>query len=181
MSINIELLLILALLMQAITIYKIIHYKKTIDKKNMQLLQFHLESKFLHKGLVNSLKCSDSRKLCRNLMQQIKEYYNLEEIIIVDSVKMMGEDRNFTKGAVINFLRQDIEPMIRMLKSHELKKFNLDIGKQTYVLYISRLAIVDGSDGVIICIENAPSLLTPTEQKGLENSINLLKNRLLYD
>lgn len=177
---NFILISVVALLI--VLLYKISQYIKKIDNKNMQLMQFHLDSKFMHKGLIQSLRSSDSKKFCIALMQQIKDYYNLEEIIIVDSVKMMGKDKkSITKGAAINFLREDIEPMLRMLSSHELKKFNITSDKRNYILYISRLAIVEDSDGVVICVENVPSLLGKNEKRGLENCINLLKNRLLYD
>ncbi|MEA0971708.1 hypothetical protein Megvenef_01692 [Candidatus Megaera venefica] len=36
------------------------------------------------------------------------------------------------------------------------------------------------TERLIICIEQAPALLTKQEKNSLENSINLLKTRLLY-
>jgi len=39
----------------------------------------------------------------------------------------------------------------------------------------------DEGNGMIVCIEDAPSLLTTQEKTSLENCINLLKTRLLYE
>ena len=39
----------------------------------------------------------------------------------------------------------------------------------------------DAGDGVIICVENSPSLLNKNEAISLENCINLLKTRLVYE
>ena len=47
-------------------------------------------------------------------------------------------------------------------------------------MYIASITPRDEGDGLIICIEQAPALLTKQEKNSLENSINLLKTRLLY-
>ncbi len=174
---------VLVVSLQLKTLYQMIQYKKTIDKKNMQLMQLYLDSKFIYKGLVDSLKSVSSTDFCSFFIAQIKDYYNLEEIIIIDSVKMMGKERtSIKKGSVIEFAKSDVEKMLRSVKGHDLKNFDTTIGGTDYVLYISRLAVADDdNDGVIICVESAPSLLSNNEKIGLKNCISLLKNRLLYD
>lgn len=176
-------LAILIVSLQLRAFYKISQYKKKIDKKNKQLMQFYLDTKFISKGLVDSLVAPHSTNFCNSLIEQIKNYYNLEEIIIIDSVRMLAEKdpHTTTKNAVINFVKADIEPMLRMLSGHNIKKFNMKISDEEYVLYVSKLVATEENDGVIICVEMAPSLLNKNEKISLENSINLLKNRLLYE
>jgi hypothetical protein len=50
-----------------------------------------------------------------------------------------------------------------------------------YVLYLSRLMEKDEGDGLIVCVEKTPALLNKNEKISLENCINLLKTRLIYE
>lgn len=162
--------------------YKIMKYKKEVDEKNMQLMQFYLDSRFMNKALVDSLKFPHSINFCKDLIEKIKDYYHLEEIIIIDSVTNIIEiNKNINKDMNILFTKEDIAPILHELMGHEVKEFNMKIKEQEYVLHISKLSSIEKSDGVIICVELAPSLLNKNEKLGLENSINLLKNRLFYD
>ena len=61
-----------------------------VDEKNIQLMQLYLDSKFINKGLIDSLKSLSSTDFCALFIQHVKDYYNLSEIIVIDSVKMMG-------------------------------------------------------------------------------------------
>ena len=78
---NLEIaLVIFVILFQMAVFYKIIGYKKMIDQKNIQLIQLYLDTKFICKGLIDSLRISDPSVFCKGLMGEIKDYYNLEDI-----------------------------------------------------------------------------------------------------
>jgi hypothetical protein len=162
--------------------YKIMRYKKEVDEKNMQLMQFYLDAKFINKALVDSLKLSHSINFCKDLIERIKDYYHLEEIIIIDSLTNIAVvNKNINKDMNILFTKEDIKPMLHELTGHGVKEFKMKIKGKEYVLHVSKLSSIEKSDGVIICVELAPSLLNKNEKLGLENSVNLLKNRLFYD
>jgi len=151
-------------------------------KKNKHLLRFYLNSQFINKLLIESVKVSYASDFCSFLIEQIKDYYNLQELIIIDSVESISEYHgNTIKSLAIQFVKQDIESLIRMLSGHHLRQFNINVNNRNYILYISKLTSVKQSDGVIICIEPAPCLLSKSDKIGLENSIILLKNRLFYE
>jgi vacuolar-type H+-ATPase subunit C/Vma6 len=173
----------LLVLLQLRTLYQTFKYKRVIDEKNIQLMQLYLDSKFIYKGLTDSLKSLSSTDFCSFFIQQIKDYYNLEEIIVIDSVKMMGEEReSIRKGISIEFAKTDIESMLKSVTGHDLKEFEINISGIDYVVYLSRLGASDeDNDGVIICVETGPSLLSKNEKIGLKNCVSLLKNRLMYD
>ena len=84
--------------------YKIMRYKKEVDEKNMQLMQFYLDAKFINKALVDSLKLSHSINFCKDLIERIKDYYHLEEIIIIDSLTNIAVvNKNINKDMNILF------------------------------------------------------------------------------
>mgnify|MGYP006073655903 CR=1 FL=1 len=159
--------------------YRIINCKKEIEEKNIKLMQFYLDSKFMNKALVDSLKYSNSINFCKDLIEQIKSYYNLDEIVIIDSITKIN--KNFTTKTNIQFTKESIEPMVCKLSGHTIQEFKMQIMENEYILYMSKLSSEDQNDGIVIGVELAPSILNKNEKLGLENLINLLKYRLLYD
>lgn len=178
-----ELILALFLILLIILLlYKVIRYKKALDSKNVQLIQFHLDTKFLCKGLIDSLSISDSSIYCNLLIKRIKEYYNLEDIIIIDSLSMMaGENNTATRSVIVDFIQKNIKQITKNLHDHRLTKISIDNSQMQYVLYLSRLMEKDEGDGLIVCVEKTPALLNKNEKISLENCINLLKTRLIYE
>ncbi len=180
---NLEIaLVIFVILFQMAVFYKIIGYKKMIDQKNIQLIQLYLDTKFICKGLIDSLRISDPSVFCKGLMGEIKDYYNLEDIIIIDSIKMVdGENNTVLRSEVIKFIQKNIKQISGDLNEHKLVKLSMSILEKKYVLYLSRLITTDEGNGLVACIEHAPSLLNTHERISLENCINLLKTRLIYE
>jgi hypothetical protein len=175
-------LIIFVILLQILLFYKIISYKTILDNKNVQLIQFHLDTKFICKGLIDSLCISDSATFCNALIKKIKEYYNLEDIIVIDSLSMIdGENNTAIRSEVISFLKNNINKISKNLQDHKLTKVSINNTKMNYVLYLSRLMEKDEGDGLIVCVENTPTLLNKNEKTSLENCINLLKTRLIYE
>ncbi|GAB4166844.1 MAG: hypothetical protein Tsb006_6110 [Rickettsiaceae bacterium] len=163
-------------------VFRASKYKKLLDEKNIQLIQFYLDTKFLCRSLIDSLNISDSSTFCSELLRKIKEYYNLEDIIIIDSIKMVSGENNTTlRNDVVKYIKDNIQQITSEMHDYKLVKFNFSAGKKAYEIYISRILSKDeGDDGLIVCVEYAPTLLSKQEKASLENSINLLKNRLLY-
>lgn len=177
-------IILLAISIQFFVVFKIINYKKIIDEKNLRLVQFHLDSKFIYKGLVSSLSVSESSKFCANLISQIKDYYNLDEFLVVDSIKMITnttDGTNKVKNIVFSYIRDNINKIFFRLNEYHLKTIEIVSNNIEYTLHISKLVSEEGNDGMIICVEQSPSLLNSQEIIGLENCINLLKTRLFYE
>ena len=175
-------LTLFVILLLILLLYKVVRYKKALDSKNVQLIQFHLDTKFLCKGLIDSLSISDSSIYCNSLIKRIKEYYNLEDIIIIDSLSMMaGENNTATRSEIVYFIQKNIQQITKNLHDHRLTKISIDNSQMQYVLYLSRLMEKDEGDGLIVCVEKTPALLNKNEKISLENCINLLKTRLIYE
>ncbi len=168
-------------MMIILLVYKILYYRKLLNKKNIQLIQFYLDTKFLCQNMAESLTISNPAFFCTQLLHKIKEYYNLEDIIIIDSIKMInGENNTRLRSDVIEYIQKNADNIFQTLHEYELIKHNFSTNNKNYEMYISRIVSKDEGDGLIVCVENAPTLLTKQEKTSLENSINLLKNRLLY-
>lgn len=159
-------------------IYK---YKKQLSKKDIQLIQFYLDTKFLYKNLVKSISVSHTSEFCTELIDNIKEYYNLEDIIIIDTIKMIsGENNTALRSDIIKYIQANFNKITSNIHEHDLTLFNYRMGNKTYEIYVSRIVCEDEGDGLIICVEHSPTLLTKQEKTSLETSINLLKTRLLH-
>lgn len=165
-------------------LFKIVFdWKKGLDKKNLNLMQLYLELKFLYKNLILSTQTSSSENFCIELILAIKEYYNLEEVIVVDSIHMEFKTRTISllKKAIYNFVQCNLYTLKEKFKTKDVVVLNTKINNKKYILYIAELARGIDCDGFIICVENFPSLLSKNELLGLESNINLLKTRLFYD
>jgi hypothetical protein len=92
-----------------------------------------------------------------------------------------GENNTATRSEIVNFLKTNINKITRNLHDHKLTKVSINNVKMDYVLYLSRLMGKDEGDGLIVCVENTPTLLNKNEKTSLENCINLLKTRLIYE
>lgn len=165
-------------------LFKIVFdWKKGLDKKNLNLMQLYLELKFLYKNLILSTQTSSSENFCIELILAIKEYYNLEEVIVVDSIHMEFKTKTISllKKEIYNFVQCNLHTLKEKFKTKDVVVLNTKINNKKYILYIAELAQGIDCDGFIICVENFPSLLSKNELLGLEFNINLLKTRLFYD
>ena len=156
---------------------------KGLDRKNLSLMPLSLKLKFLYKNLAHTTQSSSSENFCTELMLSIKEYYNLEEIMVIDSIhiEFKPRDISFLKKEVYNFPLGNLISLKEKFKTTDTVVLNTTINNRKYVLYIAELAQGIDCNGFIIYIENFPSLLSKSELLGLESNIKLLKMRLFYN
>jgi len=170
------------ILLQIMLVAAVFIYKKRLGDQNKKLIQFYLDAKFICKHLIECLTVSDSLAFCNVLIKEIKEYYNLQDILIIDSMDLLnGENNTKDRADIIEYIKTNIEGITSHIMEHHLLKISAVIGGKQKVLYVSHLMEKDDGSGMVVCIEDAPSLLTEQEKTSLENCINLLKTRLLYE
>jgi hypothetical protein len=170
--------LIFLLLVLFLRLYQ---YKKIIDKKNVELVKYYLDTKFICRNLLDSLTISDSNKFCAQFMKKIIEYYYLDDIIIIDSLHITNlEVQTVLRKDITSYIRENIALISFELSINNLVKFQFDSGGKKFSIHISKIATGDDTGGFVVCVEKYPSLLAVQERNSLENSINLLKNRLFY-
>lgn len=180
----IVLLTIIVLLCAIFIIAKsLLIWKKKLEKKNTKLIQLYLELKFLYKNLATSAAVNCSTDFCKHLVLSIKEFYNLEEIVIIDSIKIdfKSNNINFLKKEVYNYAQKSSKEIKRRIKNKKYLVQYAEIKSTRYILYIFDLAHNIDCEGFIICIENYPTLLNENELIGLESNVNLLKTRMVSE
>lgn len=152
-----------------------------IDRKNIQAINSYMELKFLNKNLADNL-FNDNKIPCTRLINEIKEYYHLKDIIIFDSIRMFSIDNdiaNHLRYSVYEYVSMHSRKIFTSCKQGHPELYTLKTNGRKYILHIFTLAPTLSRDGFIICVEEHPSLLGNIERLGLENNINLLKMRLL--
>jgi hypothetical protein len=176
------LLLILIFSLFIFSLYNLRKKEKTLTEKNKQLVESYLNLSFINKILIHSLKTSCSSSFCSFLIKEIKEHYNLQELLVIDSIKYFPENNSDSiKDSVIKFIKKDTDNLLKKFPDHGIQQFSIDVNNTNHTLYISKLLLAQQSDGLIVCVETEPSLLSKIDRTGLENAINLLKNRLFYE
>ncbi len=162
---------------------KIFKWKKDIDKNNVQLMKLYLELKFLYKNLAESANISCSTSFCLNLIDAMKEYYNLSEVVVIDSISigLISNKMNLLKKNVFQVAKENCKQIQQELKIKNMYKKVFKFNKKDYMLYIFKIAQDIESESFIVCVENSPSLLTKNELIGLENNVNLLRTRMMLD
>lgn len=169
------------LVFQLILVIKISDYRRALEEKNIKLIQFYLDMQFVWKNMIDNLRTSDSVLFCSRLVEDIKSYYNLEDIIIIDSIKMINvQDNSILRSNVISFINKNLDNIVRSLNKKHFQIYYCNFDNNDYILYVSSITPDSSNDGVIVCTEFAPSLLNKNEITSLETSINLLKTRLIY-
>jgi hypothetical protein len=161
-----------------IVIYKINTY---FDKKNKKLIQLYLELKFVHKNLSNLMGNFNSFETSINLIESIKEYYNLEDIVIFDSVNMEFKTSRprVLKRELNVFLQKNLKRVSEKFKTQECIIDKTEIDGKKYIIYIFNL--FDNSSSFIVCVEDFPALIASHELLGLSINISLLKIKLLHE
>lgn len=173
-------LTIISLLLILFSILTVAKYKKQIEEKNIRLIQHHLDIRFLSKNLIDSLKMHDKAAFCSSYLAQIKKYYHLDEIIIIDSVKTINAESNSNlRKFIIDYVKQNVDYILENADYYKLTKFEFNEEGALYDIYLSKTRSKE-EDGLIICVENTLMPLNSQEKDSLENNMNLLKNRLFY-
>ena len=168
------------------SLYNLRKKEKTLVEKNKQLVESYLNLSFTSKMLIHSLKTSSLSSFCNFLIKEVKEHYNLQELLVIDSIKYFSENdpednSDSIKASVIKFIKKDTDDLLKKFSDHGVQQFSIDVNNISHTLYISKLLLAQQSDGLIVCVETKPSLLSKIDRTGLENAINLLKNRLFYE
>lgn len=163
-------------------VYIVISYSRQIDRKNQKLIQFYLDMQFINRAIINSLNETASEKFCKKMIDDIKLYFDLVDIVIIDSMQMVKYEKNtLLRSDIIDYIEGNIEDITKKLDSSKLCRKKIKLYNEIYNLFICPITPDLTNDGLIVCIEKDPSMLNPAEQSSLENSLNLLKTRLMYD
>lgn len=182
MNISLNLIIMVLVLLQGMSLYQLYYYRSRFKKKDLQLIQYYLDIKFLHNILADNFLISNDKDFCMNGIAFAKEYFNLDEIIMIDSIKELSAldgEKDSLKRSVIRYIAMHKEDFSDTLSESELLQLKTIIQNHDTNLYVSPFISDESSDGMIICVETSPSLLSEMEVATLTAFINLLKKRML--
>ncbi|WP_341793706.1 MULTISPECIES: hypothetical protein [unclassified Rickettsia] len=124
-------------------IIQLLGYKKELtefEKKEMRLMGFYMDKKFLNASLVKNFEFQDSEKYSDSFLESVKLYYKLEELKII-SIQELEEDKE------LNFLFKELlDNTIKEFLSHPIGDVvglykELDMGLNTELTHAHRLYV----------------------------------------
>lgn len=157
-------ILIITLLIQ------LLRLNKEINEKNMRLIQFYLDRRFVSKCIVNILVSLDLKQCYLNLIKDIKDYFQLDDFIVL---KGNSDTFNslFFNEEIKEFLQD--EKLDAKLECFHISSKSIITSKGEYRLYIYHYS-PENPNNKIICIKKEPYHLNDNAISTLQNLMNLL-------
>lgn len=171
-----------AILLQAFTLYKLYTYRVLLEEKNLKLIQFYLDMKFIWQCISQTLSNTSTMSACNKLIDSIKDYYSFEDLIVFGSNSFpCKEEGGVVRKDVMNYISQNKLRIKEFLKGHDFFIEDFWYQEINYNLYITSASNSSKIDnGFIIGIDRNQHTLSRNEMVCLENSINLLKLNMSY-
>lgn len=87
------LLISIFLFFVVVVITKIMKYEKTLKEKNLSIIQFYLDKKFLHNNLTKSFKTPRSKNYAEFFLENIKIYFKLDDIKVISKEELVQDEQ----------------------------------------------------------------------------------------
>ncbi|AAY61024.1 unknown [Rickettsia felis URRWXCal2] len=124
---------------------KITMYKKTLKEKNLSIIQFYLDKKFLHNHLNKNLKSPRTENYANSFLENIKSYFKLDDIKVI-SQKELESDQELSSlfkekleevaASFLDETKKDITTLYEVLHAN---KESQDQEEHRLYIYIYRL------------------------------------------
>ncbi len=85
------LLISIFIFLVVVVISKITRYKKTLKEKNLSIIQFYLDKKFLHNHLNKNLKSPRTENYANSFLENIKSYFKLDDIRVISQKELESD------------------------------------------------------------------------------------------
>jgi len=86
--------LIIAIIMMIILIIKLLRFKKELDDKNIKLIQFYLDKKFINKSIANIIESKCWNQFHSDLIENIKEYFQFDDVVCLKIFDIENYENN---------------------------------------------------------------------------------------
>lgn len=174
------LIIIACTTISCLSLWRLFSYKKIIDKKNKRLIEHHLDIRFLSKIMRDSILITNTKIFSKKFMKDVKQYYNLEYIFVIESCDEITLNcSNIFEIKVVKKIKDSLDKIKDGLKKSIVVKNILYIENESYLLLIFAMIDLD-HESFIVCVEKIPTLLDDYEIASLNNSLNVLRTRLIY-
>lgn len=177
-GIQVFLFCVVVVLLQAFTLYKLHSYRMLVEEKNLKLIQFYLDMKFIWQCISHALSSSNNIDACNRLVDSIKDYYSFEDLLVVGSSTFTcsGKDTKLKRDVAV-YIAQNNLRIKEFLNNHDFFIESFAHQDINYNLYINSTSNSKNSkeDGLIVSVDRNPYILSQNEMICFESCINLLK------
>ncbi len=168
----------------AFALYKAYSYNLLLEEKNLKLIQFYLDIKFISQCVSKTLSTISASDACNSLVDSIKNYYSFEDLLVFNS-------KYFTSGAQDTPLAKNVAIYINQ-SNCRIKDFlknqddffieNFCYQGLDYSLYITATSssLDSKEDGLIVSVDRHQNRFSKNEMICLKTSISLLKINISY-
>ncbi|KAF8818507.1 hypothetical protein [Rickettsia endosymbiont of Cardiosporidium cionae] len=182
-SISTSILAVLLIVISVILLYSTMKQEKTLEEKNQILMNYHLELKFIYQIIFDNLNIPIASEFCSQCIEKLKKYYDLIDIVIIDSINMMKVSQTYTTTilgkSILDYIENNKTFIEKSLSnSHKISTLSCNLQNIDLILHIVPITAEMVNDGIIICVEKAPTLLDEHEIASLYNILNILRKRI---
>ncbi|MFY9590100.1 hypothetical protein [Rickettsia endosymbiont of Halotydeus destructor] len=155
----------------AIGVVKLWRYEKILKEKNLRIIQFYLDKKFLLNHLVKNIEHFSPQKYAEEFLKNIKFYFNLEDIRII-SQEELQKDKELSV-----LFKKELEDIILLSKKeittlyHILSKES-DSSNRLYIHLLSNKNQLNKKNLIYV---KAPYIFNKDEKETLDIYIHLAK------
>jgi hypothetical protein len=169
--------LILGILVVAVAILTamLLRYQNKIKHKNTRLIQFYLDKKFINKIILTYLNSDKPQdKFCLELIESIKEYFCLDDIIIINN---FGLENTLLGKQIEDFVKDNYSQLkLQQEQSNNMISTTINITQGSFKLYLNRASNSHEPKSLIICALKEPPSLSTDDIHSLESATNLLRS-----
>jgi len=173
--------LIIAIIMMIILIIKLLRFKKELDDKNIKLIQFYLDKKFINKSIANIIESKCWNQFHSDLIENIKEYFQFDDVVCLK----IFDIENYENNNCISNLPSSIEQVKEFLQKKKaagnlklqyshISFESIITTKGRYKLYLYPYS-AENKSAIIVCMKKEPGNLNNDVICTLKDLINLLR------
>ncbi|MCC8462186.1 MAG: hypothetical protein LN546_03245 [Rickettsia endosymbiont of Ecitomorpha arachnoides] len=174
------LLISIFIFLGVVVISKITRYKKTLKEKNLSIIQFYLDKKFLHNHLNKNLKSPRTENYANSFLENIKSYFKLDDIRVI-SQKELESDQELSslfkeklEEVAASFLDETKKDIITLYEVQHANKESQDQEEHRLYIYLPPDQIKKQDAKKLIYVKS-PYKFTKEEIETLDIYIHLVQ------
>jgi hypothetical protein len=164
---------LICILIIIILTIKLSSLKKELDDKNVRLIQFYLDKKFINKTIVNLAYYYKPGQSHLDLIENIKNYFQLEDVVVLTKDNTVFKT-SCSNEQIDKFVHDNITQQGLNMQPLNIRYESLTTSQGQYQLYFYPYFMNNDINNVIICVKKEPSNLNKDEVSTLKDSLNLL-------
>ncbi len=151
---------------------KLSSLKKELDDKNVRLIQFYLDKKFINKSIVNLAYYYEIDQSHLDFIENIKNYFQIEDIVMLTKNNSIFKTSSSNKQ-LDKFVQDKVAHQNLDLQPFYISSESILTKQGQYKLYFYPY-LENSFNNIIICVKKEPGSLNKDEISTLKDLLNLL-------